>query len=1392
MKKSFSILSYFLLISTYYSIAQVQWASKLIDFSSQYKDDLIRDNSTRWSATQVLGLPNTMKYGQSQLAWTPQKPDNGKEFVTVAFATPQMVQQVIVGENCNAGSIAEIILYDDKGKKYEVYQNSNFVSMPKFGSDMLTYIKVKPTYNVVKLKLILNTLAVGGPQEIDCIGISSTTATYKQAINVIKYAEAVGLPENLGANVNSNYFDHLPIISPDGSVLYFARKMSEQNEASNDEIYLSTVMPTGKFSKAENIGPPLNTLENNFACYISSDNNRLYVANKYIKNTYNYAGLSISNKQKNGEWSKPKPLNIPDLYNKNEFAHYHMSIDENVVLMAIQRDDSYGDLDLYISQKYTDGSWSAPKNLGPMINTVGAEGSVFLAADGRTIYFSSTGHPGFGNYDMYMSKRLDNTWTNWTKPLNLGEKINSEEMDIYYTIPAAGDYAYFSTGKTMFGLNDLYRIKLPKEIRPEFVDVKKLVATTSNTKAPTSTPAPTPATTVVNAQLTPVKKEEKPTTSSTPVATTPVKPVVNNNPQADELQKKLEELKKQQNTPTATTITPTPVKPVVTPTNTTPVVTTTPTSNDLQKKLDDLKQQQTNPTTVTNNPVTTTAPTVVESKPVVDNTPKVVYKTTQATPNLKTEDEILAERKAANDLKKQQAVTPTVTEEDLLKKPEGLNTIKPYEAPKEEPKPLTREQLAAQQEIKNNPKVNPNNDPLNQAFKKTMPTTPPTYTNIPEQTITPEKNYVTNEVDPNTLINKPTSISSPNSNQSLNSIPTPTSTPVATTTTYNQPLKTSSPQTDELQQKLDELKKQQTSNKIATASTTVNTNKPYDPNATTNYYPNPKAPTPTYDAKADDLEQKLQALKEQKKQVGQSNRLEANPYQAKPYDAQPLKERQEDKATQDYDDYQKKLDALKAQQKNAPLTASANKPTTVNSSSTPVNPTYTTQSAVVNETPTSATYTQPETATTYNNQTPTNTLQTSTPAVDEYQQKLEELKKQQKGTKPKQTSSTISDIPNSTYTQPVAQQNTPTNTTSVVATTNPVIAKYEEKLRKIKEEMAALGNAPTNAVDTKLPATTISAPIASDSEKAVVNTPSNTENTPTNTDVVENIKQPIATTETTTTPTETIVAPVVIPTINLEAENAKLDSIKEAQKLAATNLDKLGESKLDLEKDITDLQDQRTKFAQEKDKLAAQNTQLAGEKERLEAEKKKMDDLIAQMQAERDKLAAEKLKMEQDKAKLEALKKQQEKEVIKLNKTIDSLGKVQQTASNNADLQKKYDLFNVPIEVGAVAIADRIFFVADAAFLQIPSYPELDKVVAFLKKNSTLKIEIGGHTNGLCDDVFCNKLSNDRAKTCVDYLISKGISKSRLSYQGYGKQHLIAAPGSPLNQRVEIKILSIK
>ena len=1211
MKRFFDLIFVCVMLISLKTQAQVQWASKLIDFSSEYKDDLIRSNSTRWSASQVLGYPNSIKYGSSQLAWTPQKQDGSKEFVTVGFTTPQMVQQVIVGENYNAGSICEIILYDDKGKKYTVYENERPSPIQKF-EDVLTYFKIKPTYNVVKLKLVINTSAVFGRQEIDCIGISATTAPYKQNINVVKYSEAVGQPENLGPNVNSEFYDHLPLISPDGTQLYFTRKLTDENNSRyfNDDIFVAQILPSGKFSKAENIGPPLNTTDNNFACFISSDNNRLYVANKYIKNTYNYAGLSVSTKHKDGTWSKPKSLSIPNLYNKNEFAHYYMNLEENVALMSIQRDDTYGDLDIYFSKKYSDGTWTEPKNLGPVINTVGAEGSVFLAADGKTLYFSSTGHPGFGSYDMYMSKRLDDTWTNWSKPLNLGYKINSDEMDIYYTIPASGDYAYFSSGITQYGKNDLYRIKLPKEARPEFVDIKKFVASA------------------------PLKKDA-PIASAVPVTSIPLPP-----------------------TPQKVSTSPTSLPPtaavVPAPPSTKTTVQNTSQTEELQKKLEELKKQQLQASTPVKSAVATppAAPPTAIKREVVNN------------------------------------IQPFQTEEEKKPKPITTNTIVPVETPKPGPHVLTQQEIQAREQQKNNPTISPNTDNLNALSKRPMPTTPET----PPITLQSQKvsnpNIVTNEVDPNTVIDA-------NSSAQRNST-----------------LKTANPQTDELQQKLEDLRRQQTVVMSKTSAPSAPySSTPSSYQSTAEKYPNPQAVTPQSNAKTDDLQQKLDALKQQQQQVGQSNKIYANPYYtSKPYDPQPVKERQDDVASKEYDDYAKKIEDLKRQQKNTNVAV--------------VSP-----SQITNPTP----------------------------------------------------------VPTS---QAVSIATAPAVTTaSVSISPNPIISKYEEKLKKLKEEMDAMKAAPT-AVDTKLSAEPLVETITA-TAPAIVDTP-----------LPPHINSPQVSTAVVVS--DTISTSSAIPTLipssvpsapDFYAEKYRLDSIQQAQKLAEqkmmATLDKMGNSKQSLEKDIADLQVQRQKFNTDKDKLLAQNTQLAGEKDRLEDEKKKMDDLLSQMQTERDKLAVEKKKMEDDKAKLDALKKQQEKEVLGLKRSIDSLSKVQQKAVNT--ISQNYDLFTVPLQVGAVAQVNNIYFVADAAFLQIPSYPELDKVVLFLARNKNLKVEVGGHTNGLCDDYFCQKLSTSRAKTCVDYLISKGIAANRLSYKGYGKTDLLKPnePGNPLNQRVEIKIISV-
>ncbi len=132
---------------------------------------------------------------------------------------------------------------------------------------------------------------------------------------------------------------------------------------------------------------------------------------------------------------KPKALNIENDYNYNEKANYFLTNNRKVLIMSVERDDSRGGRDLYVSFTKDDSVWTEPKNVGDMLNTAGDETAPFLASDDQTMYFSSNGFSGYGGADIYMTKRLDDTYTNWSEPKNMGPDINSKGEDLFFNIP---------------------------------------------------------------------------------------------------------------------------------------------------------------------------------------------------------------------------------------------------------------------------------------------------------------------------------------------------------------------------------------------------------------------------------------------------------------------------------------------------------------------------------------------------------------------------------------------------------------------------------------------------------------------------------------------------------------------------------------------------------------------------------------------------------------------------------------------------------------------------------------------------------------------------------------------------------------------------------------------
>ena len=358
-----------------------------------------------------------------------------------------------------------------------------------------TLIKPQKSWNTLKVEqkgsktyFYVNGTNVFETNKIPCTGVDHGLIA-KDIMNVnfdyieIKYSEdKLNLIsskneyklENLGANVNSKNEDKDIIISADGKTIFFTSK-GETNlyNQKTSEIYTSSLQDDGTWSKAKNLGSPINNNSHNFPISISTDQNELYVGNVFTPSgEYISSGISKSTLI-NGQWSAPKKVVVKDLVNDKNQTSYTLAPDGKHLLLAISNEESIGGHDLFVSFLLDDGTWSKPKNMGSVINTFAGDFTPFMTGDNKTLFFSSYGHRGYGSADIFMSKRLDDTWMKWSKPVNVGSNVNSAKWDAFYCTSAIGDYAYMTAYDKPggFGSADLYRIKLPQALKPDPVSI---------------------------------------------------------------------------------------------------------------------------------------------------------------------------------------------------------------------------------------------------------------------------------------------------------------------------------------------------------------------------------------------------------------------------------------------------------------------------------------------------------------------------------------------------------------------------------------------------------------------------------------------------------------------------------------------------------------------------------------------------------------------------------------------------------------------------------------------------------------------------------------------------------------------------------------------------------
>jgi hypothetical protein len=418
---------------------QVQFAHKLIKYST----DL---GGKQFGVKRILGKPDAFPQGgNSPNAWTPKNALDGYEFVEVAFEKPQTVKQVAVFENLNAGCVVKIGVDTGNGKYQTVWYRKRDWNTPIYkstlGSDRNYYfgrkrrkiskspdVNVNPAIeyavldnvveNVVAVRVEFNFALIPGQKQIDAIGISDSENPITVEVNTLPKFQNLSLPKVL-------FFDGLTPVNP--TVSYDGKKLFVTHErVGNDEIYSFTKDVSGNWSD-KYFEKTLNT--NNRYNYVEQigQNFLLKGGNPFV-NGSTESGFELFSPV-NGGYQSVGVIKIPAYNNYDDTADATMTSDGKILIMAIETDFTQGGTDLYFTKMKEDGTFGLLQNMGKIINSAADEGMCHLLSNQKTLLFSSNGFSSYGDYDIYVTHRLDDTWKNWSEPINLGSKINSNNFD---------------------------------------------------------------------------------------------------------------------------------------------------------------------------------------------------------------------------------------------------------------------------------------------------------------------------------------------------------------------------------------------------------------------------------------------------------------------------------------------------------------------------------------------------------------------------------------------------------------------------------------------------------------------------------------------------------------------------------------------------------------------------------------------------------------------------------------------------------------------------------------------------------------------------------------------------------------------------------------------------
>ena len=267
-------------------------------------------------------------------------------------------------------------------------------------------------------------------------------------------------------DLNSAADEQVPVLSADGRTIFFTRGHHPENaggKADKGDIWLSHFSDSAGWSNPKRLSAPINTQFYNGVFNLSS--NKLFLYGIYRNGQAPLPGIASSKSVSwPMQWQMPQSSGIKYFQNKSANNGNTVSREADILILSIESFKTLGAEDLYVSfWDVISSNWTEPKNLGPMINTKLQELTPFLAPDNKTLFFSTNGRGGMGSRDVFVSQRLDDTWTNWTAPRNMGETVNSEGAEMGYRYYPQLEHAVFTSTKDSDGYGDIRIIPVTTE-----------------------------------------------------------------------------------------------------------------------------------------------------------------------------------------------------------------------------------------------------------------------------------------------------------------------------------------------------------------------------------------------------------------------------------------------------------------------------------------------------------------------------------------------------------------------------------------------------------------------------------------------------------------------------------------------------------------------------------------------------------------------------------------------------------------------------------------------------------------------------------------------------------------------------------------------------------------